>query len=232
MGRIRHVKPDFFKHEKLNDLENNHPEKRPMLVFAGLWCQCDSDGAFRWRPRSLKLEILPFVEFNIESTLELLIDEGFIIRYQSNGNEVGKVIRFMEHQYTNPKEKRLTAARNLSGEHTISENEQESPDQGKEPENDNDLNLTGIVSKFEVIKEKMLGEIWIEQACVTNGFDKEKFTGFIKTWLENHKLTETLTYPVNKCKLFVILDYQKANKGNGNNGKSVIGKRNSAYVAP
>jgi hypothetical protein len=57
MGRIRTIRPDFFLHDGLFDLESN--SRLPLrLAFAGLWTQCDREGRFKWRPRRLKPENL------------------------------------------------------------------------------------------------------------------------------------------------------------------------------
>ena len=236
MGRIRHVKPGFFTHEKLNDLENSHPHLRPMLVYEGLWCQCDANGVFKWQPRTLKREILPFVEYDMDKSLELLLSENFITRFQFNDLDLGMVPKFKDHQYTSAREERYT---NSDRKYLIPGEKIESKEEGTNgnadlvitDQNGDDINLNGIPSKIEAIKEQMYGEIWIEQACVVNGFDKDKFTGFIKTWIANKILTETISYPVKKLKVFVIQDYSKVITSN-TNGKSTNKKRNTPYVAP
>ena len=98
MPRIRTVKPEFFAHEQLNDLEEAHPRLRPMLVFEGLWGHCDKEGRFEWRPRTLKRNILPFVTFDINETLELLRVHGFIAQYEAGGKLYGYIPTFKEHQ--------------------------------------------------------------------------------------------------------------------------------------
>ena len=105
MARIRNVKPEFFRHESLQDLESTHPKERPMLVYAGLWTQCSKNGVFRWRPRSLKLDILPFIDFDMNDALALLERHGFIIRFTVDGEEYGYIPKFLEHQAISHKEK-------------------------------------------------------------------------------------------------------------------------------
>ena len=57
--RIRTVKPEFFQHEGLFDLEQF--SGLPIRVaFAGLWTCCDREGRFKWRSRQLKTDILPY----------------------------------------------------------------------------------------------------------------------------------------------------------------------------
>ena len=104
MARIRSVKPDFFRHEVLQDLEIANPGSYPMMVFAGLWGHCDSKGRFEWRPRQLKLDILPFLPFDMAGTLEILERAGMVKRYSVDGKEYGEVPTFEKHQRLSGKE--------------------------------------------------------------------------------------------------------------------------------
>lgn len=47
MARIRTIKPEFFRHEGLQDLEQANPGAYAMLVFAALWGHCDKHGRSR-----------------------------------------------------------------------------------------------------------------------------------------------------------------------------------------
>lgn len=104
MPRIRTVKPGFFRHELLQELEDSHVRLRPMLVFEGLWTQCDKFGRFEWKPRTLKLDILPFVKFEIEKTMELLVEHKLISRYEVLGKLYGQIESFTKHQRVSGKE--------------------------------------------------------------------------------------------------------------------------------
>lgn len=104
MARIRSIKPAFFRDEDLQDLERAHPGKFIMLVFSGLWCQCDKAGNFEWKPRSLKLDILPFLDFDMEETLRILTQAHLIERYSVDGKDYGNVPKFLEHQRISGKE--------------------------------------------------------------------------------------------------------------------------------
>lgn len=104
MARIRTVKPDFFRHEELQDLENAHPTARIMLVFAALWGHCDKTGRFPWKPRSLKLDILPFLDFDLNASLLLLWENHFLERYEIEGEQYGLIPTFREHQRISGKE--------------------------------------------------------------------------------------------------------------------------------
>ena len=104
MARIRTVKPEFFRHEGLQDLEIKNPGKYPMMVFEGLWVLCDKTGRFEWRPRQIKLDILPFLPFDMEDTLCVLETAGFVEKYEVNGKYYGFIPSFKTHQVISGKE--------------------------------------------------------------------------------------------------------------------------------
>lgn len=104
MARIRTVKPDFYRDEDLQDLERANPGKCAMLVFSGLWGHCDKNGNFEWKPRVLKLDILPFLDFDMADTLGCLASSGFIHRYVTDGKEYGHIPTFGKHQRIGGKE--------------------------------------------------------------------------------------------------------------------------------
>jgi hypothetical protein len=108
MGRIRTVKPEFFSHEGLFDLEQE--TGLPIrLAFAGLWCECDREGRFDWRPRRLKTNILPYDDLDFSRVLDALTTRGFIVRYacpsKTNGKEFGAIMSFSRHQVINNRER-------------------------------------------------------------------------------------------------------------------------------
>ena len=101
--RIRCVKPEFFKHECLFDLEREtgFPIR---IAFEGLWCAADREGRFKWRPRSLKTEIVPYDDCDFSRVLDALMTRGFIRHYSVNGEEYGLIPSFKDHQHVNPRE--------------------------------------------------------------------------------------------------------------------------------
>jgi DnaD/phage-associated family protein len=109
MTRIRAVKPEFFRHEGLQTLEIEYPTLYPMLVFEGIWLQCDKLGHFQWKPSQLHLDILPFIKFNIEHTLYILEAHGFLKRYMVDDKLYGEVSTFTEHQRITGSEKQNDA---------------------------------------------------------------------------------------------------------------------------
>lgn len=104
MGRIRTIKPEFFRHETLFDLEKE--TGLPIRVaFAGLFCCCDREGRFEWKPKQLKLDILPWDECDFSRVLDALTTRDFIVRYASEGREFGHIPSWKRHQVLNNREK-------------------------------------------------------------------------------------------------------------------------------
>lgn len=104
MARIRNVKPEFFRHELLQELEISHPGAYCMLVYEALWGHADANGVFPWRPRQLKLDILPFLPFDMATTLDILRASGFIKQYDVDGKAFGLIPTFLRHQRLSGKE--------------------------------------------------------------------------------------------------------------------------------
>lgn len=108
MARIRTIKPEFFKHGRLFDaeLESGLPLR---LAFIGIWCQVDKRGRFKWRPRELKSEIMPYDEGVIFlKVLEALEAGGFIARYTVGEEVYGWIPSWERHQRPHKKERDST----------------------------------------------------------------------------------------------------------------------------
>jgi hypothetical protein len=105
--RIRTVKPDLFQHEALYDAEETSglPVR---LAFIGLFTECDREGRFKWRPRTLKAQIMPFDSCDFEAVLDVLETHRFIIRYTVDGEDYGLVPTFLKHQAVNTREAKST----------------------------------------------------------------------------------------------------------------------------
>lgn len=103
MARIRTIKPEFFLHEELFDLEQSTglPVR---LAFAGLWTQCDREGRFLWRPRVLKTQIMPWDDVDFSKVLDALHSAGFVKRYEFDGKEYGYIPSWKSHQTINLRE--------------------------------------------------------------------------------------------------------------------------------
>jgi len=107
MPRIRTVKPEFFRHEALYEAER--ATGLPLrIAFAGLWTVCDREGRFRWQPRVLKLDVLPFDEVDFAAVLEALAEAGFVVQYTADGNLYGCIPSWHKHQQVNVREQQST----------------------------------------------------------------------------------------------------------------------------
>ena len=103
MSRIRTVKPELFKHEELFDaeLDSGLPLR---LAFIGLFTVADCEGRFKWRPRTLKLEVLPHDTVDFAQVLQALEQSGFIQSYSVDGERYGWIPNFKKHQRLQTKE--------------------------------------------------------------------------------------------------------------------------------
>lgn len=103
MARIRTIKPDFFRHEGLYEAEIKYG--LPLrIAFAGLWTACDRQGRFRWKPRALKLDVLPYDDLDFSRVLDALTTCGFVVRYENNGEDFGCIPSWSLHQIINNRE--------------------------------------------------------------------------------------------------------------------------------
>lgn len=97
MTRIRHIKPEFFKHELLFEAEEK--SKLPCrIALAGLWCVADVEGRFEWAPRRIKLEVLPYDVVDFAKVLDALVAGDFVHKYEVEGKTYGHVRTFHKHQ--------------------------------------------------------------------------------------------------------------------------------------
>lgn len=102
--RIRTVKPEFFLHEELYELEKE--TSLPVrLAFIGLWCAADREGRFRWEPRKLKAQIMPYDDIEFSRVLDALATRALLVRYASGTRDLGVIPSFTRHQIVNNKEK-------------------------------------------------------------------------------------------------------------------------------
>lgn len=103
MARIRTVKPELFKHEALFDAEQE--TGLPLrIAFVGLFTVADRDGRFKWRPRQLKTEVLPYDEVDFSRVLHALWTRGFLVRYECGTDGYGCIPSFSKHQVINNRE--------------------------------------------------------------------------------------------------------------------------------
>lgn len=99
MGRIRTVKPEFWRHEVLSALL---PETH--MLAAALINYADDEGYFNAHPGLVKAECMPLREpsVSIHDSLCELSKIGFIqMAKGSDGKTYGRVVKFAEHQRVN-----------------------------------------------------------------------------------------------------------------------------------
>ena len=103
-SRIRTVKPELFRHEGLFEAEQE--SGLPLrLAFIGLFTVCDREGIFRWQPRQLKLDVMPYDLHDFSRVLDALVTRGFVVRYACGSDEYGAIPTFIRHQVINNREK-------------------------------------------------------------------------------------------------------------------------------
>jgi len=103
MAKIRTVKPELFRHEELYEIEQQY--QLPLrIAFVGLFTCCDREGRFRWRPKQLKLDVLPYDDVNMEEVLMAFLKKGFIVQYAIEGEVYGYIPSWNKHQYINNRE--------------------------------------------------------------------------------------------------------------------------------
>jgi len=93
MARARNIKPGFFTHEQMAE---NSPLGR--LLFIGLTTIADYKGELEWRPKRIKIQLLPYDECSIEE-LAINLDHSGFIRFYSDGDKIYlKIVNFEKHQ--------------------------------------------------------------------------------------------------------------------------------------
>ena len=101
--RIRTIKPEFFHHEGLFEAESE--TKLPIRVaFAGLWCIADREGRFKWEPRRIGVQVLPYDGVDFSRVLDALTTRGFVFKYRVGDACFGFIPSFLKHQVINNRE--------------------------------------------------------------------------------------------------------------------------------
>lgn len=93
MARARNIKPSFFSNDLLGELE---PVDR--LFFIGLWTVADYKGCVEFRPKKLRVQILPYDNCDVEEIANNLEGSGFVRLYSVGGKDYLKIINFEKHQ--------------------------------------------------------------------------------------------------------------------------------------
>jgi hypothetical protein len=103
MARIRTVKPELFRHEALFEAEQK--SGLPLrLAYIGIFTACDREGRFKWKPRALKLDVIPYDDVDFSRVLDALVTHGFIVKYEFEGDQFGCIPSWHTHQVINNRE--------------------------------------------------------------------------------------------------------------------------------
>lgn len=97
--RIRTIKPEFWKHQRMAQL----PAETRLLAI-GLLNYADDEGYFDAHPALIRGELMPYSEKTgrIPKMLEELSSIGFVsVKISDDGRQIGHVTNFLEHQRIN-----------------------------------------------------------------------------------------------------------------------------------
>lgn len=201
MARIRTIKPSFFRHGELFDAEQQ--SGLPLRVaYAGLWTIADREGRFKWKPRDIKVEVLPYDDVNMDAVLAALEAGKFIQVYTANGQKYAYIPAFSEHQHINKNEAASTLpapSKNSSPRSKRVKTPDENHEEGKGKEGKENISFENFWSAFPRREAKGAAEKAFNSASETtppetlvagarayaskrSGEDK-KFTKLPATWL-------------------------------------------------
>lgn len=93
MARARNIKPSFFQDDKLGEL---NPVSR--LAFIGMWTIADFKGCIEYRPKMMKVQLLPYDECDMDEIANTLEQARFIRFYSVQGKRYIKIVNFERHQ--------------------------------------------------------------------------------------------------------------------------------------
>lgn len=102
MARIRTIKPEFWKNEKLGELS-----AEVQLLFIGLWNLADKKGFLEDRPKRIKAELFPYRDCDVDDLLNQLKGD-FIDRIMIDDKPYLHIKNFVKHQVINVREPEST----------------------------------------------------------------------------------------------------------------------------
>lgn len=93
MARIRSIHPGWFTDESWVSVS-----AYARILGIGIWTECDDQGAFEWKPVTLKMRIFPADNIDIDTLLAELEAADLIRRYSHDGKSLGLVKNFQKFQ--------------------------------------------------------------------------------------------------------------------------------------
>jgi hypothetical protein len=67
-------------------------------ILPGLWCECDDQGIFEWKPLTLKARLLPAHNDDMAAILAELVELNFVVKFDQAGKSYGAVRNFRRYQ--------------------------------------------------------------------------------------------------------------------------------------
>jgi hypothetical protein len=102
MPRIRSIKPDYWKSEKLAALLPGPDGREARRLFVGLWNFAEDHGVVRGNPAYIRAELYPYDEDvttkYVATLLDMLERGAFIVRFERSGSTYIWIRSFGEHQ--------------------------------------------------------------------------------------------------------------------------------------
>lgn len=93
MPRIRSIHPGLFTDEAYMEMS-----PYAMAAWPGLWCQCDDQGVFEWKPIVLKARLLPGTSLDFAGLLDEWTRLGVVRFFDVVGKRYGVVKNFRKFQ--------------------------------------------------------------------------------------------------------------------------------------
>lgn len=93
MPRIRSIHPGLFTDEAYMEMS-----PYAMAAWPGLWCQCDDQGVFEWKPIVLKARLLPGTTLDFSGLLDDWSRLGVVRTFEVGGKKYGAVKNFRKFQ--------------------------------------------------------------------------------------------------------------------------------------
>lgn len=93
MARIRSVHPGLWTDESFVSIT-----MAARLLAIGVWNECDDQGAFEWKPLTLKMRLLPADNVDVAALLAELESADIVRSYQVAGKKYGAVRNFAKYQ--------------------------------------------------------------------------------------------------------------------------------------
>jgi hypothetical protein len=92
MARIRSVHPGLFTDENFVQVSD-----AAKVLYIGILTECDDQGAFDWKPITLRLRVCPF-DTEVEKHLQELLRFDMLTHYELEGRKYGAVRNFCRFQ--------------------------------------------------------------------------------------------------------------------------------------